>query len=97
MSALTLRCRLPSGQTTISIAPTATHAELVASIAEAAGLDGDGLKIISGFPPKPLVLEEGAPISSVLQNMDTLSVSVSAPEGGQAASYASILRTLRDS
>lgn len=85
MTTLSLRLRLPSGQATLQIAPEATLSELLAQIAATANLTAEGLIVSVGFPPKPLALDDdGAPISSVLQNMDTLMVAVPAAAAAPA-------------
>ena len=85
MTTLSLRLRLPSGQATLHIAPEATLSELLAQIAATANLTAEGLIVSVGFPPKPLALDDdGAPISSVLQNMDTLMVAVPAAAAAPA-------------
>lgn len=73
---LVLRLRLPSGQATISIAADASFSALLSQVAESTGAPAEALTLSSGFPPQALALEGDSPISSVLRNMDTITVAV---------------------
>ena len=77
---LTLRLRLPTGPSNITIAPESTQDELLEQIATAAGAaDASALTVSYGFPPKPLALEQGSTIGVVLHPMELLTVQVAAP------------------
>jgi hypothetical protein len=75
-ASLVLRLRLPSGQATISIAADASFGALLGQVAESTGAPAEALTLSSGFPPQALALEGDSPISSVLRNMDTITVAV---------------------
>ena len=79
MTTLTIRLRLPTGQSTITIAAEAPLSTLLAQVADVACSPAEALVLSSGFPPQPLRLEGDVPVSSVLHNMDTVTVANTAP------------------
>lgn len=62
-----LRVRGPEGQSIVTIAATATVAELTSQVAKATSIEGE-LEIKYGYPPKPLPLGELDP-STTLSNI----------------------------
>ncbi|PNW79281.1 hypothetical protein CHLRE_09g409050v5 [Chlamydomonas reinhardtii] len=75
MSSLTLRCRGPSGQATVSVDAASPIADFLALLAEKTGVPAACIEILSGFPPKQIqVPSEGAVSALGLANGDTLTV-----------------------
>ena len=70
---LTLRLRLPSGATELLVPPDISHLELGRRCAAVAGLPADAVRILAGYPPSPLPLND-APIETTLKHMDALTV-----------------------
>ncbi|KAG2437463.1 hypothetical protein HXX76_006113 [Chlamydomonas incerta] len=92
MSSLTLRCRGPSGQATVSVDAASSIADFLALLAEKTGVPAACIEILSGFPPKQIqVPSEGAVSALGLANGDTLTVRQGAaapPPAAPAASQA---------
>ncbi|KAG2426130.1 hypothetical protein HYH02_014845 [Chlamydomonas schloesseri] len=75
MSSLTLRCRGPSGQATVTVDAASSIADFLALLAEKTGVPAACIEILSGFPPKQIqVPAEGAVSALGLANGDTLTV-----------------------
>ena len=82
-SALTLRVRGPSGQSTLSLPACGTVAELAAAVAERAGVPLENLELRSGFPLRVLdwrSAEAHAPAATALGLSSGDSLQVQATE-----------------
>ena len=83
---LRLRLRLPEGGTAaVELRSDAPLDALGESVAAATGKPAAELQLSSGFPPRPIALdEEGAKVGDVLQNMETVTAAFAAKGIGQA-------------
>ena len=87
---LTLRLRLPGGQSsTLQLSGSSSVGELRERAAALSSLPLESLQLSVGFPPAPLahasLPESEAPLSDVVVNMDTVTVSDGAASGQASA------------
>ena len=87
---LTLRLRLPGGQSsTLQLSGSSSEGELRERAAALSSLPLESLQLSVGFPPAPLahasLPESEAPLSDVVVNMDTVTVSDGAASGQASA------------
>ncbi|KAG5490761.1 hypothetical protein JKF63_00883 [Porcisia hertigi] len=64
---ITVRIRTPKSSTPLQVElnPSATWGEAAALLSQSSGIDIDRLRVLAGFPPKPVDLASDSPLSAV--------------------------------